>query len=280
MHLSTFDDDEILRKVTANLLTFGNVAGEQFDRAQLAAVNLSTRMGGDLQSATILIGKALNDPIKGMAALRKVGIQLTDQQKEQVKGFLETGDAAGAQRVILGELERQFGGSAKAMRDATPGADLKNAWDDFQETIGGIALKVLPPLTSGLASVLDKFNQLSPGVQAVAVGSAAIAAALGPVLIGFGAMTKFAAPIVASMIQIGTGMVGVAAAEGTAASASYAFGVALGAALVPTPPATIQRTARSLPASVSDRPPGRGIVIGRHPTGPAGAAPGAGRRGR
>ena len=34
MRKSLYDDDEILRKVTANLLTFGNVAGEQFDRAQ------------------------------------------------------------------------------------------------------------------------------------------------------------------------------------------------------------------------------------------------------
>jgi phage-related minor tail protein len=109
MHLSTFDDDDILRKVTANLLTFGNVAGEQFDRAQKAAVDLSTRMGGDLQASTILVGKALNDPIKGMGALRKVGIQLTQQQQDQVKAFVATGNAAGAQKIILGELERRIG---------------------------------------------------------------------------------------------------------------------------------------------------------------------------
>ena len=190
MHLSTFDDDEILRKVTANLLTFGNVAGTQFDRAQRAAVDLSTRMGGDLQAATIMVGKALNDPVKGMTALRKVGIQLNEQQQEQVKAFTAAGNAAGAQSVILGELERQFGGSAKAMRDATPGADLKNAWDDFQETIGAIALKVLPPFTAALTRVIERFNALSPETQRFAVAGAAVAAALGPAAIAIGAVVS------------------------------------------------------------------------------------------
>ena len=224
MHLSTFDDDEILRKVTANLLTFGTVAGEQFDRAQKAAVDLSTRMGGDLQSATLLVGKALNDPIKGMGALRKVGIQLTDQQKEQVKAFVAAGNAAGAQGVILTELERQFGGSAKAMRDATPGIDSKNEWDDFTETVGGLALKVLPSLTAVLATVLGLFNQLDPTTQAVAVGAVAILAALGPISGAIGLLVSgFGA-----LIPIFTA---TAVAEGAAATASVGLWAALAPAL-------------------------------------------------
>src|SRR4051812_42655793 len=59
MHLSTFDDDDILRNVTANLLTFGNISGNVFDRGQAAAVNMATALKEDLQSATIRIGKAL-----------------------------------------------------------------------------------------------------------------------------------------------------------------------------------------------------------------------------
>ena len=53
--LSTFDDDEILRKVTSNLITFGNVSGDVFDRAQRAALDLSARLGQDLQSSAIQI---------------------------------------------------------------------------------------------------------------------------------------------------------------------------------------------------------------------------------
>ncbi|NJM51087.1 MAG: hypothetical protein HC843_09595 [Sphingomonadales bacterium] len=117
---SLFDGDEILSKVTANLLTFGNVADEQFDRAQQAAVDLATRMGTDLQSATVMIGKALNDPIKGISALRRVGIQLSESQEGLIRSMVATGDTAGAQSIILGELERQFGGAAKAAADTSP----------------------------------------------------------------------------------------------------------------------------------------------------------------
>ena len=187
--LSTFDDDEILQKVTANLLTFGNVSGEAFDRAQLAAVNLSARLGQDLQSSAIQVGKALNDPIKGITALQRVGVSFTAQQKEQITAMTEAGDVAGAQAIILGELDKQFGGAAKAMRDATPGADTIDAWREFQETIGAVALKVLPPLTSAITAVLDGFNNLSPGMQNVVLGGIAVAAAIGPVVSVVGAVT-------------------------------------------------------------------------------------------
>lgn len=180
MKLSTFDDDEILVKSTANLLTFGNIAGEAFDRAQMAALDLATRMGGDLQGATMMIGKALNDPVAGLGKLSKAGIQFTEDQKAQIAAMAASGDAAGAQAIMLAELERQFGGSAKAMRDATPGVDAKQAWGSFQETIGAIVNKVLPPLTALLTRVLDGFNNLSPGMQSTVIGFAAAAAAIGP----------------------------------------------------------------------------------------------------
>lgn len=231
MRTSTFDDDEILSKVTANLLTFGNVAGEQFDRAQQAALDMATRLRMDLQPATLLVGKALNDPVKGMAALRRVGIQLTEDQQKLVKSMAATGNMAGAQAVILGELERQFGGAALAMREATPGQDLKNAWDDFQETLGGIVLNILPPLTAFLSQVLDGFNELSPGMQKVALIAAAVAAAMGPLLVvvgqvavGIGAL----APLFA-----GAGAGGAVAAGGLGAIAAAALPVvAVVAALV------------------------------------------------
>lgn len=184
--LSTFDDDDILQKVTANLLTFGNVSGEVFTRAQAAIVDVSARLGTDLQGATMMVGKALNDPVKGIAALSRAGIQFTADQKEMIKGMVASGNAAGAQALMLKELERQFGGAAKAQRDATPGADMVDQWRNFQETVGAFVNKVLPPLTSFLASLLEKFNSLTPAQQQWMVGLAAAAAALGPVLAGVG----------------------------------------------------------------------------------------------
>ena len=202
---STIDDDEILRDLTANMLTFGKIAGTEFDRAQQAALDMSVRMKTDLKSASILVGKALNDPVKGMGALRKAGVQLSEQQQKQIKDFVAVGNVAGAQRILLGELENQFGGSAQAMRDATPGADTTDAWRNFQETVGAIALELLPPLTSALTGLLNGFNSLSPGVQSFLVIATGVVAVLGPVLVAIGAVTT----------AIGT-LVGVAPAVATA----------------------------------------------------------------
>jgi hypothetical protein len=33
------------------------------------------------------LGKALNDPIKGITALAKQGVTFTEQEKERIKGF-------------------------------------------------------------------------------------------------------------------------------------------------------------------------------------------------
>lgn len=231
-HLSTFDDDDILKSVTANMLTFGNVTGETFDRAQQAAVDLSARLGQDLQSSAIQVGKALNDPIKGVTALTRVGVSFTQQQKDQIKAMVEAGDTAGAQAIILGELEKQFGGAAKAQRDATPSAALQEAWRNFQETIGAIVAKVLPPLTDMLTRVLEGFNNLSPGTQSFIVGIAAAAAAIGPVLVVVGSLVSAIgslAPVFAPVMAL-IGEVGLAGALGAAATAAAPF-IAAGAAL-------------------------------------------------
>lgn len=202
MRISTFDDDEILRSVTANMLTFGNISGEAFDRAQLAAVNLATKLKTDLQSATLLVGKALNDPVKGMAAMGRAGIQFTADQKEMIKSLVETGQSAKAQEIILKELEKQFGGSAKAMRDATPGQDLRNSWDTLKEKIGDLALKILPKLLPPIERLVDSFNNLSPNTQTAIVGFVAVAAALGPIIATVGGVvTAFATlgpPVIAA----------------------------------------------------------------------------------
>lgn len=216
-NISTFDDDEILRKVTANLLTFGSISGEQFKRAQVAAVDLATRMKTDLQSATILIGKALNDPIRGMAALRRVGIQLTDQQESQVAAMLKAGDVAGAQAIILGELEHQFKGAGQAARDAAPGSAAINKWNDLKEELGGFALDVATKLEPVINRLLDSFNSLSPATKQTILVIAATAAALGPFLTVLGsavtvvgALLPLIGPLVAGIATLATTIISAA----------------------------------------------------------------------
>jgi hypothetical protein len=222
MH-SLFDADAILTKVTANLLTFGNVANEQFDRAQQAAIDMATRLGSDPQSAAVMLGKALNDPIKGISALTKVGVQFTESQKAQIKAFAETGQTAKAQGIILTEVERQFKGAAQAAADTQPWRQAKVAIDQAMDGIGEAILPVIPVIADAIKSLATSFSELSPGMQKAIVIGGAVAAALGPIITVFGGIVSAIAPFLATISTTVTALGGWGAAFGVARAAIAGF---------------------------------------------------------
>lgn len=146
-------DDEAIQSAENVLLTFTGIGKKVFPQATQAVLDLSTAMHMDLQSASILVGKALQDPIKGVTALRRVGVQLSDQQLAQIKHFMSINDLADAQKIILGELAKETGGSATAAGKTFTGQWnlLKATLGNVAETIGGA---VLPVLTSLLQNVI------------------------------------------------------------------------------------------------------------------------------
>jgi hypothetical protein len=150
-------NDEAITGAQSLLLTFTQVGKEVFPDATMAILDMSTAMKMDLKSSTQLVGKALNDPIQGMAALRRVGVQLTDAQEEQIKTFMELGDVASAQKVIIGELETQFGGSAAAAAGTFAGRldQMRNTFGDLQEAVG---LRLMPAITAMLDKMMEWVN--------------------------------------------------------------------------------------------------------------------------
>ena len=221
---SLFEDDQILRGVTANLLTFGNVAGEQFDRAQQAAVNLSARLGQDLQASALMVGKALNDPIRGLAALRRVGIQFTAEQEAQIKAMQGVGNTAGAQAIMLSELERQFGGSAKAARDAAnPMERMRLSLAAMAGDIGSILLPFVDRAAAAFSGLTERFGNLSPGMQQFVVVAGLVAAAIGPLVIAAGAMVASFGVLLPIIGTIGAPFLAVAAAVAAVGVAFYVF---------------------------------------------------------
>lgn len=130
--------DEAIIKAQSLMLTFTKVGKDVFPDAIETVLNMSEAMGQDLQQGVIQVGKALNDPILGVTALRRVGVQLSKQQEDLVRKFTETGDIASAQKIILEELETQFGGVAKAAGETLGGSldQMKNAVGDAGEAIG------------------------------------------------------------------------------------------------------------------------------------------------
>lgn len=137
--ITTYGDDAILA-MQGVLLTFTNIKGDVFKDATRAVLDLSTAMGQDLQSSAVQLGKALNDPVKGINALSKIGVAFTEDQKKLIKAFAETGDRASAQRIILKELATEFGGAAEAASNTFGGAltQLQNAFGDLLEGNGGL----------------------------------------------------------------------------------------------------------------------------------------------
>src|SRR3990167_8868997 len=157
---TTFSDEAVLGAENL-LLTFTKIKGPQFEGATQAVLDMSTALGQDLQSSAIQVGKALNDPINGMTALRRVGVSFTEDQIKQVKAMVAAGDTMGAQKLILQELSTEFGGSAAAAANTFGGrmAQLQNSLSEVQETIGMALLPILQSLAEKLAGFLTAHQE-------------------------------------------------------------------------------------------------------------------------
>lgn len=132
--VTTFGDEAIL-SMQSVLATFVKINGTNFDDATKSILDYAAKMKIDLQSAAVQVGKALNDPILGISALGRAGVQFSEDQKKAIKALVDTGRTAEAQKIILKELENQFGGSARAARETLGGAlkALENAFNDLFE---------------------------------------------------------------------------------------------------------------------------------------------------
>lgn len=167
MKMSNYDDDEIMEKLTSPLLTFRNIAGPTFKEAQMRALDLSTVLHQDLQSSAIQLGKALNDPIQGATALRRVGIQLTEQQEQQVKSFMAVNDIVSAQRVILDGVAEQIKGQAQATAD--PIKQMAVAFGNVGEALGKVLLPYINEFARLMTGSVIPFiqNDFMPAVKSV-----------------------------------------------------------------------------------------------------------------
>jgi hypothetical protein len=146
--------DEVTQSGINMLLTFKNINKDVLPNATGLMLDMSTAMGTDVKGSAIQLGKALNDPVNGIAALSRVGIKFSDVQKEQIERLQKSGDLMGAQTIIMKELETQFGGSAKAMAD--PFTQMKNAVGDVGEQIGRLFSSVLAPFAEAMRNISAK----------------------------------------------------------------------------------------------------------------------------
>jgi len=137
-----FEDDSIMDGVTAQLLTFTNITGTNFKRAQVAALDLATVLGSDLKGQSIQLGKALENPVAGVTALSRAGVTFTASQKAVIQSLVDTNQLEAAQSIILDEIATKYGGQAEAAAKASTGiTQLSNSFGDLMENIGGVIAK-------------------------------------------------------------------------------------------------------------------------------------------
>ena len=158
-------DDELIQSGANLLLTFKNIQNQAganndiFDQTVAATLDVARAMGTDASGEAIRLGKALNDPVKGISALTRVGIQFTDQQKAQIKALTESGDLLGAQKIILAELQSQFGGSAQAYAQTFAG-QIELLGIELENLSEEIGVAVMP----ALMEMITAFRELAPEI--------------------------------------------------------------------------------------------------------------------
>lgn len=159
---SLFGDDDIQQSENL-LLTFTGIKGEVLDASTAISVDMAQALGGLPKDQAIQLGKALNDPVEGFTKLQKIGVTFTDEQIALGKAMVANGDVAGAQKIILEELNKEFGGSAEAAAKADGGwAQFKDRLGEAQESIGTALL----PLLTQLVGFLN--DSIAPAVESAA----------------------------------------------------------------------------------------------------------------
>jgi hypothetical protein len=156
-------DDEVIKATQAKLLTFreltktADTMGGSFDRATIAAIDMAAAGFGTAESNATQLGKALNDPIKGITALNRAGIQFTEDQKALIESLVQSGNVLAAQDMILKEIESQVGGTAAATANASEKMNI--AFGEVSESLGTILLPLVEAFSNWLIEITPQVTK-------------------------------------------------------------------------------------------------------------------------
>jgi hypothetical protein len=172
-------DDETVQSGVNMLLTFRQIGTTELPRATRAVEDMAVFMAKgdtsmvDLQGSAIQLGKALSDPIAGLTALKRVGVTFSDEQKAQIQNFVQINDLAGAQGVILKELENEFGGMAETMGNTAAGKinKAKTAIENLKEAMGGNLLPTIGDVSQGVANQINVMMDLDTLLERGAIST-------------------------------------------------------------------------------------------------------------
>jgi hypothetical protein len=155
---------ETIKETSALLLTFGEVAesadevGGVFDRAQAAALDLAAAGFGSATGNAQALGKALNDPIRGITALTRSGVTFTEEERERIRVLQESNRLGEAQAIVLEAIEKQVGGTAAATANASD--RIRESFGVLQDQIALALAPTFEKLTDGVFKLVERFQEL------------------------------------------------------------------------------------------------------------------------
>jgi hypothetical protein len=161
---TTHSSGEIVKAQT-RLLSYTGIVGKQFPQALQMAIDQSARLGENIEQSAETIGKALDKPSQGVAALTKQGFKFSEQQKQQMKVMEATGRTAEAQQIVLEAMAESYAGAAAAARNTFGGA-LTAVGNSLKELVDGSAGGSLSGVTQAINSVAKALG--SPELRAAA----------------------------------------------------------------------------------------------------------------
>ncbi len=230
-------DDEVIQSGENMLLTFTNIKNEAgagndvFNQASSTLLDMAASMaaasGGavDAKATAIQLGKALNNPVEGLSALSRVGVDVAEVQSHMSKAMLAGNDTLGAQKVILAELNKEFGGSAEANKTAT--GTMSTAFGNLAESVGSV---LAPAINAALGVATDFFGVLEAhptALVAVAAGVGLIAAAMIANNIATAIAAEEGVVYAAMLVARTAATVAGAAATGIMTAAQWAWNAAM-----------------------------------------------------
>lgn len=130
--------DETIKDAMSTLTTFGKVTGEMFKRATRASLDMQEKGFGGMGGNARMLGRALEDPRRGLMMLTRMSVTFTEAQRAQIKELMAQNKLAEAQEIIMGAVESKFKGVAEAMAKTPSGRikQLTEATGDLREEIG------------------------------------------------------------------------------------------------------------------------------------------------
>lgn len=181
----------------------------------------------------VIVGlSAMEDPIeRNTAGVNLFGTMWEDLGPEVVMSLSTTNDAIDMTRESMESL-------VNVKYDTLSGA-LGGLWRTIQvDVLQPIGNQLIPYVTKGISAIqkfTDKWNKLGPTTQKTVVKFAAVAASVGPVLMGFGKISTGISTMISNFGKVGgaiTRLTGASGFSGIAKIMTGPFGIAAAAVAV------------------------------------------------